>query len=161
MNQSPARPRPGTLRPPDAGFAVPVGPRRMGPLWVALGTVVALAAVVLVVLLVRTDSGAAGGSGGPGPREVVVAFMAAAETGDAQEAKKYVCEKLQPEITDDEPMPSDMSYEVGSETIDGDTAKVPVELTMYYESKVTETMIFVLNKSEGSWKICGYENEVD
>ena len=54
-----------------------------------------------------------------------------------------------------------LSYEVGTETIDGDSAKVPVELTMYYESKVTETMIFVLSKAEGSWKICGYENEVD
>lgn len=161
MNQPPARPRPGTRRPPDAGFAAPVGPRSRGPLWISLGSVVALAVVVLVAMLVRTDSGAGGASGGPGPREVVVAFMAAAETGDAQEAKKYVCEKLQPEITDDGPMAPDMSYEVGTETIDGDSAKVPVELTMYYESKVTETMIFVLSKAEGSWKICGYENEVD
>ncbi|GAB3303277.1 hypothetical protein EK0264_02800 [Epidermidibacterium keratini] len=156
MNQSP---RPGTLRPPDAGFAAPVGPRSRGPLWTSLGVIVALAVVVLVVMLARTDSGGAGDSDGPGPREVVVAFMAAAETGNAEEAKKYVCEKLQPEITDDGPMPSEMSYEVGTETIDGDSAKVPVELTIYYESKVTETMIFVLTRAEGTWKICDYAIE--
>lgn len=148
---------PAAPQPASAGFAAPVGPRSNGPIWLALTAIVALGVTILIVLLVRDDSGGSAGTGGesaPGPRDVVVAFMKAAEDGDADEAKKYTCDKLDDEMSPTEGMPEDTSYEVGKEKVDGDSAEVPVTISAYGSDA---TMVMILEKKKSTWEICDYE----
>lgn len=121
--------------------------------YIALALLAVLAAVTVVVVLSKGDS--SGGSDQPvaerGPRDTVVGFMKAAETGDAESAKKYVDPSLHDTMTDTSGIPEDQTYEVGDEEIDGDSATVPVSTTT--GDGVTANIDFKLSKSSGEWLI--------
>lgn len=125
-----------------------------------------IACVALLVMTVGVSMGCGGGGGGSGmtPTEVADAYMQATVNLDVEAAWNLMSKADQESTTKEEMADSvseemkalELSYVLGEETIEGDTATVEVTLTVTdpasgQSEEVTDNLDLV--KEDGEWKV--------
>lgn len=124
-----------------------------------------IACVALLVMTVGVSLGCGGGgSSGMTPKEVADAYMRATVDLDVDAAWELMSEADQQSITKEEMAASvteqmqalELSYTLGEETIEGDTATVEVTLTVTDKAsgqseEVTDQLDLI--KEDGEWKV--------
>ncbi len=124
-----------------------------------------IACVALLVMTVGVSLGCGGGgSSGMTPTEVADAYMRATVDLDVDAAWELMSEADQQSITKEEMAASvteqmqalELSYTLGEETIEGDTATVEVTLTVTDKAsgqseEVTDQLDLI--KEDGEWKV--------
>jgi hypothetical protein len=124
-----------------------------------------IACVALLVMTVGVSLGCGGGgSSGMTPKEVADAYMRATVDLDVDAAWELMSKADQQSITKEEMAASvteqmqalELSYTLGEETIEGDTATVEVTLTVKDKAsgeseEVTDELDLV--KEDGEWKV--------
>lgn len=146
--------QPSSLDPygqPAYGYQMPPAAKKSQLPWI-------IAAVLAVVVGVGvTLALTLGGNSGPGsagdPVQAVQGYFNAAKSGSVSEAKQYVCSSQQATIEggSDFTALSQASFSVGTATINGESATVPVTVTAQGQSL---TLKVGLIKESGDWKVC-------
>jgi len=119
------------------------------------------AVIILLVLALAAAMLAFAGCGGGGssdtPEQVVEQFLSASMEENADAAYELISEDSKSELEDKESLVAGFSegvdgYEVGTATISGDEARVPVSFNLAgLEAAVEFDMVLV--KEDGAWKI--------
>jgi hypothetical protein len=126
-----------------------------------MGLIIGIVAALLVLGVGAVVFVNVFGSNTRSPEAAAEAFMEAVKSGDAEEVKDLMCEAiradLEAQIGDRTSMMSlaQFEYDLGAVTVNGDTATVPVSMTITFMGEsISDTGTMHLVKEDGGWRVC-------